>query len=270
MLFAADLDRTLIYSPAALWLGDAEDPELHMVPVQVRDGAVASSMTAAAAQLLTGLHETGVVFVPATARTATSYRRFTLPGTPPEYAITNSGGTILRDGELDRGWDSSVRHALRAIAPIGEVHRFLGDPACSWILGLGTADDLFMHSRIDRASMPADWLLELEARCAVWGWQVSVQGRKLYCTPLPVSKHLAVDEVQRRTGHCEVVAAGDSLLDQAMLEGADVAYRPAHGELAERGWFAPNLTVTTARGIRAGEEILLAVASRQARADAAA
>ena len=257
-LFASDLDRTLIYSPAALWLGDTEDPELQTIPVLFKEGLLASSMTATAARLLAGLPET-VRFVPTTARGMDSYRRITMPGAPYEYAITSTGGNILRHGEQDRDWAATIRRALTDTAPVDIVHGFLSDAAFTWILGLGITDGLFLHSRIERAAMPADWLLELEARCLAWGWQVSVQGRKLYCTPSPVDKRLAVDEVRRRTGCSGVIAAGDSLLDKGMLEAADSAYRPAHGELAEQGWLAPHLTVTTARGIRAGEEILQAV-----------
>lgn len=258
MLFASDLDRTLIYSPAALWLGDTEDPELQTIPVLFREGLLASSMTAAAARLLAGLPET-VRFVPTTARGMDSYRRIALPGAPYEYAITSTGGNILRHGEQDRDWSRAIQSALTETAPVPVVHSFLSDPAFSWIFGLGITDGLFLHSRIERAAMPADWLLELETRCLGWGWQVSVQGRKLYCTPRPVDKRLAVEEIRRRTGAVEVFAAGDSLLDKGMLETAGTAYRPAHGELAEQGWLAPHLTVTAARGIRAGEEILQAV-----------
>lgn len=258
LLFASDLDRTLIYSPAALWLGDTKDPELRTVPVLYKEGALASSMTAAAATLLAELPDS-VVFVPTTARGMDSYRRINLPGAPHEYAITSTGGNILHHGEADLDWSVTMRRALTDTAAVQEVRRFLDDPACGWILGLGVTDGLFLHSRIERAAMPGDWLLELETRCLEWGWRVSVQGRKLYCTPLPVDKRLAVEEVRRRTGTEEVIAAGDSLLDKGMLEYAGAAYRPAHGELAEQNWLAPNLTVTAARGIRAGEEILQAV-----------
>ncbi|HEX9088638.1 MAG TPA: HAD family hydrolase [Arthrobacter sp.] len=258
ILFASDLDRTLIYSPAALWLGDTEDPELQTVPVLFKEGVLASSMAAAAAQLLAGLPEE-MLFVPTTARGMDSYRRITLPGAPYEYAITSTGGNILRHGEQDHDWSTAMRRALTHTAPVSVAYGFLKDPAFSWVLGLGVTDGLFLHSRIERAAMPADWLLELEARCLGWGWQVSVQGRKLYCTPLPVNKRLAVEEIRSRTGCSGVIAAGDSILDKSMLEAADTAYRPAHGELAEQGWVAPHLTVTAARGIRAGEEILQAV-----------
>jgi len=41
-----------------------------------------------------------------------------------------------------------------------------------------------------------------------------------------------------------------------MLLAADRAIHPAHGELFERGWSAPRVRRTAARGAFAGEEIV--------------
>jgi hydroxymethylpyrimidine pyrophosphatase-like HAD family hydrolase len=97
---------------------------------------------------------------------------------------------------------------------------------------------------------------DLSAWCADGGWRVSVQGRRLYCVPGPLTKAAAVDEVRRRTGATGVLAAGDSLLDADLLESADVAVRPAHGELHDLGWRRPHLEVTSSAGVLAGEEIV--------------
>ena len=71
----------------------------------------------------------------------------------------------------------------------------------------------------------------------------------------PSSYHAAA-EVARRLDGPLVLAAGDSLLDQSMLETADLAFRPAHGELDDEGFTIDTLTVTERRGILAGEELL--------------
>lgn len=39
-------------------------------------------------------------------------------------------------------------------------------------------------------------------------------------------------------------------------DAADFGIHPRHGELYERGWCAPHVSVTVASGIRAGEQIL--------------
>jgi hypothetical protein len=184
-----------------------------------------------------------------------------LPGPVPSFAITTNGGTILVDGRPDPEWSHTLRARLGAeAAPLAEVRALLDDPAAApWIQRVLTAEELFTYAIIDREAMPADWIAGLHERCRGLGWTVSVQGRKLYCVPAAVNKSAAVAEVHRRLGAPTVLAAGDSLLDQHMLEEAHIAFRPAHGELHEAGFLAPHLTVTARRGILAGEELLGAI-----------
>ena len=95
------------------------------------------------------------------------------------------------------------------------------------------------------------------------GWTLSVQGRKVYLVPAALTKQAALAEVATRVGAEAVVAAGDSLLDAGMLDAADVAVRPAHGELHDARWQRPQLRVTSSAGLRGGEQVvetLLAVA----------
>jgi hypothetical protein len=91
--------------------------------------------------------------------------------------------------------------------------------------------------------------------CAPRGWTVSLQGRKVYAVPRPLTKAAAAVELRDRLGG-PLLAAGDSLLDADLLDVADWAIRPAHGELAEAGFTRDHLTVTDTTGVRAGEEML--------------
>ena len=49
---------------------------------------------------------------------------------------------------------------------------------------------------------------------------------------------------------------GSITVDADLLDAADAAIRPAHGELAEAGFTRDHLTVTDTIGVRAGEEML--------------
>jgi len=269
-LFASDLDRTLIYSARAFWLTmpDVEAPRI--VVSEVYQGAPLSYMTRAAERLLLDLTASSS-FVPVTTRTVAQYSRVRLPGPVPHFAVTTNGGTILVDGAADAAWSSLLTARLdETAAPLPEVRSMLEDPsAATWILRVHTAEDLFVYAIIDRDAMPAEWIAGLHERCLAAGWTVSVQGRKLYCVPQPVNKSSAVAEVRRRLGDPTVLAAGDSLLDARMLEEADIAFRPAHGELHEAEFAGENLTVTTAAGILAGEELLERVTREVARLGAA-
>lgn len=256
-LVACDLDRTLIYSKSALWLTGADKDAPAMVVAEVYDGAPLSYMTRTAQELLSQVQR-AATFVPATTRTQAQYERVQLPGATAEYAITSNGGVLLHHGVPDAAWNTELAALMNAnCAPLESIEAHLARPEFSaWILRLRRAEDLFVYAIVDREAMPASFLIELEELCAGGGWTVSVQGRKLYCVPAPINKADALAEIARRTGADTVIAAGDSLLDQGMLEFAQLAFRPLHGELHDAGFAAPQLRLTSQRGILAGEEML--------------
>jgi hypothetical protein len=271
LLIASDLDRTLIYSAAALDLRmpDAEAPRL--LCVEVYGHQPLSYMTETAAGLLTDLAR-GAVFVPTTTRTREQYGRVRLPGPAPRFAICANGGHLLVDGESDPDWQASVRARLAAAcAPLEEVRAHLvrtADPA--WLLKERVAEDLFAYLVVERALLPEGYVKELTGWAEERGWTVSLQGRKIYAVPKPLTKSAAVAEIARRTGAREVLGAGDSLLDADLLLAADRAWRPGHGELADEGWTAPQVTALEERGVAAGERILRAFAARAGAAGAGA
>ncbi|MDO0927901.1 HAD family hydrolase [Streptomyces sp. TG1A-8] len=257
VLVASDLDRTLIYSAAALALTmpDARAPRL--LCVEVHESRPLSYLTETAARLLADLGGTAV-FTPTTTRTRRQYQRINLPGPPPKYAICANGGHLLVDGATDRDWHAGVLARLAdECAPLAEVREHLtrsADPV--WVRKHRVAEDLFAYLVVERELLPGDWVKEL----AVWaedrGWTVSLQGRKIYAVPKPLTKSAAVREVARRTGARLTLAAGDSLLDADLLLAADRGWRPGHGELAETEWTAPAVSALPERGVLAGERIL--------------
>ncbi|MDH6126736.1 HAD family hydrolase [Kitasatospora sp. GP82] len=260
-LVASDLDRTLIYSNRALALDVPDHLAPRLLSVEVYDGHVLSFMTEQAARLLAELAGSAR-FVPATTRTRAQYERINLPGpTPgwiPSYAICANGGQLLVDGVPDPDWQAEVHARLASgSAPLDEIVEHLAiaaDP--EWTHKRRTADGLFAYLVIERAQLPDGWLAELTGWCAELGWTVSLQGRKVYAVPAPLTKSAALAEVERRTGATTVLAAGDSLLDLDLLLAADHAWRPGHGELADTGWTAPGVTALTQAGVAAGEEIV--------------
>jgi hypothetical protein len=256
VLVASDLDRTLIYSSAALALTmpDARAPRL--LCVEVHESKPLSYMTETAAQLLTDLGDTAV-FVPTTTRTRKQYQRINLPGPQPAYAICANGGHILVDGVTDQDWHESVLARLAdECAPLDEIREHLNataDPA--WLRKHRIAEDLFAYLVVERELLPEEWVKELAVWAQERGWGVSLQGRKIYAVPKPLTKSAAVREVARRTGAELTLAAGDSLLDADLLLAADRGWRPAHGELADSDWTAPAISAIAERGVLAGERI---------------
>ena len=249
-IVCADLDRTLIYSANALDLG-SETPRL--LCVEIYKGAPLSYMTETAAALLRSL--TAHV-VPTTTRTLEQLARVRLPGPPSRYAIASNGGHLLVDGVPDPAWSTRVAARLAGCAALAEVESHLRATAGQFVLTVRVASDLFAYGVVDRAALPDGWVEALAAWCAPRGWAVSLQGRKVYAVPRPLTKSAAALEIRDRLGGGTLLAAGDSLLDADLLDVADAAIRPAHGELADRGYTCDHLSVTRATGVRAGEEVL--------------
>lgn len=265
VLVASDLDRTLIYSSAALALAMPDEHAPRLLCVEVHEAKPLSYMTEAASRLLTELADT-VRFVPTTTRTRKQYRRISLPGRQPRYAICANGGHLLVEGRTDHDWNAEMRRRLAdGSAPLEEIRAHLAataDP--EWLRKERIAEDLFTYLVVDRALLPREWVKELAAWAEPLGWTVSLQGRKVYAVPKPLSKSAALAEVVRRTGVEQVLAAGDSLLDVDLLLAADAGWTPGHGELADTGWTAPHVTALRTPGVAAGEEILRRMLVRSA------
>lgn len=250
-----DLDRTTIYSAAALDLKEPDHEAPRLLCVEIYKGAPLSFLTEEAAATLRELQAAATV-VPTTTRTPAQLARVHLPGPPARYAIASNGGHLLVDGIADPEWDATVRHRLAGSAPLAEVHAHLRAQGGPFVLALREASELFAYAVVDRAELPDGWVDELAGWCAPRGWTVSLQGRKIYAVPAGLTKSAAAAEVVARCGGGPLLAAGDSLLDADLLEAADAAIRPAHGELADTGFTRPHVAVTAATGAAAGAELL--------------
>ncbi|GAA2595512.1 hypothetical protein GCM10009863_05900 [Streptomyces axinellae] len=258
-LIASDLDRTLIYSAPALDLTmpDAEAPRL--LCVEMYEHKPLSFMTERAAALLAELARR-TLFVPATTRTPEQYRRVSLPGPAPRYAVCANGGHLLVEGESDPDWRAVVRERLTECAPLADVRaHMLRHARDTWLRKERVADELFVYLVVDRTLLPGTWVKELADWAGPRGWNVSLQGRKIYAVPRPLTKSAAVAEVARRTGHTRTFAAGDSLLDADLLHSADQGWRPGHGELADSGWDPRHVRALEERGVMAGETLVSAM-----------
>ena len=258
-VIACDLDQTLIYSSRALRLSVPDREAPAMLSVEVIDGRPQSFMTLAATQLLTEL-SANQPFVPCTTRTIEQFQRVKLPlaASSTRYAVTSNGGNLLVDGKPDRDWRQALdARLLESASPLDEVSaELLRRSDADWVIKRRSADHLFCYLVVDLARVPAGFLEEWGEWCREHGWLLSVQGRKVYSTPVGLRKSAAIAEVAQRTGATRLLAAGDGLLDAEMLELADAGIRPGHGELAQLGWSRDHVKLTVETGVMAGEEIV--------------
>ena len=257
MLFACDLDRTLIYSPAA-----AGEHASELIVIERKDDEVISCVTERILLLLSEVRQKSL-FVPVTTRTTEQYLRVDLftGDDVPDWAVTANGGNILRNGVALPDWRSNVETMIRERSlPLLEmqdkVDKLLPEKA---IILSRHAEELFFYYVVERNMLSHELLSDLNNLANGCNWQVSLQGRKLYFLPAILRKDLALQEIATQTSEKTLIAAGDSLLDLDMLLAADKAICPSHGEIYMRKLENLHAVFTANEGIRAGEDILAQV-----------
>ncbi|GGN98950.1 HAD family hydrolase [Saccharibacillus kuerlensis] len=259
MIFASDLDRTLIYSKKAI--GEAFEAS-ELIPVELYQGEHISFMSPETARLLAELSKTAL-FVPVTTRTIEQYERiFYIRETfKPQYAVTSNGGNVLVNGVPDPDWQLHVNRALESSEEAGKViEAFDRISSPDWVKSYRHSDSLFYSIILDREKMPLDQVEDFRKELAGMKWNVSVQGRKMYLVPDGVSKGAGLLYVKEQVGASRIAASGDSLLDESLLQAADYAIVPRHGEIYASYMEAGLYTFTERDGMGAAEDLIAKIA----------
>ncbi len=258
MIFASDLDQTLLFSERTM---KAPKANVYVSPVEWIDGKEQSYMTSTSSNLLKRIREVAT-FIPVTTRTVEQYKRISyIQELAPTYAITSNGGTILVNGEPDREWSTKIEteileqcapaeRILSAIASVGN-----GD----WLLRQRQADGLFYYFIVDEDKLPYKELDAIVAYAFEEGWTLTPQGKKMYLIPNPVRKERALAHVLAQLEDSFLVTSGDSYLDKNMLKMADQAYIPSQSQLATQRGDVRGVIVTDEPGIFSSEQLLLDV-----------
>lgn len=259
MIYASDLDQTLIYSTRAVGL--ALDSPLIMAAETIK-GEVRSYISIEAFSMLTTLAKE-IEFIPVTTRTVEQYKRIELfqEVIQPKYAITSNGGNILYDGVPDLEWNKAVHADIEGKSASANQVKALFDQIRNdeWVLSESWCDDLFFSILLIRDNMPLDEVQQFSNEVRKMGWEVSVQGRKLYLVPISVSKSNALSHLQQRIGADIIMASGDSLLDRCLLDFATHSIAPKHGEIYREELRLPGTmaySFTSVTGVLAADEIM--------------
>ena len=259
MMFASDLDGTLIYSKRRF---GEETLNVSVRNVEVYNGREISFMTEKAIALLRKLSDE-MMFVPVTTRTVEQYNRVSLfhEEIRPTYAITCNGGVVLKDGHIDKHWQDYIRTKIDgSTASVDDVKRKIEETAdASWLKSIRVVDRFFVYLIID-PPLSAEWIKHYSQWAAAHGWAFSVQGRKVYFIPTFINKWDAVNYVAKKEGKKTVYTAGDSNLDVCLIEQAEFGLIPRHGEAAAK---FGHLGLTQKTGILASEEIIEAILSKR-------
>jgi HAD superfamily hydrolase (TIGR01484 family) len=254
MIFASDLDQTLIYSKRHI-----PDDSRDIINIEKKDDEEISYITSKSISLLKYILE-NIYFIPVTTRTIEQYKRISLFNEvlKPKYAITDNGAVILVDGEIDKEWESIIKQNMMDnniynMFPI--INQKIIEVYSKEIFKLNRICDNYFILFIANDRLEFDDKYEkLKSNLKNCGWKLCIQGRKLYAIPDFIDKFKALSYLIHKLKPEKVIASGDSSLDFSLINGAHLKIIPCHGTV--RNAFDKEALITKNSGILAGEEIL--------------
>lgn len=254
MLFASDLDRTLIFSEKFI---NIDDEQVQLV--EKKGSVKISYMLNSSIEMLKSLSNK-LLFVPVTTRSIEQYRRITVfqKEINPKYYIVCNGGNIFINGKLDKKWNKTIKSKLNnECLMMNEVIKELNKIRSTFNIEIiREVDDLFFYSKFN------DTLSEkIIDELTIWleknNWRMIFSGKKIYFIPKHVNKSEAVKYVAEREDIKNIITSGDSLLDYDMARISSLFISPLHGEIHNHSKVDKNMVkFTNECGMYASNEIL--------------
>lgn len=217
VLFACDLDQTLLYSSSKSSVND--------ICVELRKKKAITFITPKSHRLLLELQKR-LCFVPVTTRTLTQYRRIHLfkDTNIPPYALVDNGFSLLINNELDIQWQKqSEEFALAA------------QPAMAHGYNLLLTDSYRTHSiqRIKdtviftRSKNPTKTIRRLLSMLDTETVAIQQNNSYIYLVPQTLNKGFALKRLLALQPADYIIGAGDALFDVPMLRLCNSCYVPS-------------------------------------------
>lgn len=230
LIFASDLDRTLIYSNNFL------GPELNnTIIVEKKDDAALSHMTNKSIDLLNLISER-LIFIPTTTRSLEQFNRINIfrDRIYTKYAVVANGGIILKNNSIDLNWTKLIQDRMRKIPPPKDlINQFQFFFKSEDINSYRCCDNLFLYAVLKTNTANEENYLKLEQLSNKIGYTVIKNGRKIYIIPSFLNKWEPVKYIMNLENEKNLICAGDSMLDLPMLINSNYGVIPIHGELHE-------------------------------------
>lgn len=214
MIFASDLDNTLIYS----YKKNIEDA----ICVEYLNGCAQSFCTKRTINLLQDICDK-LLFVPITARSLEQYKRITWPERcKPYYAVTTNGAILLENNQVDVEW----LNQSKTLVDSWKKEMWLMEKLLSGKTGLkrvSIVDEMYLYAVGEDENIAQYYANLFHEKTEL---QIEVSGRKIYLLPLDLNKGNAVERLRQKFGDQIIISAGDSQMDIAMLQKADISIFP--------------------------------------------
>ena len=214
ILFASDLDNTLIYSGR-----HKLDDDICIEYIHEKPQGYISKKTLDALKNITS----GATVLPITTRSIEQYLRIQWPeGCEPEYAITTNGAVLLHRGKPVEEWWQSTQELIKPFEDeLERMHTLLAQSDKFIRCRIVDSSYLFVYCK-DGVSA-GDCMQEYSNEttlCTV------ASGKKLYFFPNMINKGESLKRFLSFMPYKTVICAGDSSIDIPLLVQGDIAYVP--------------------------------------------
>ena len=244
MIFATDLDNTMIYSyRRVVGLEDT------LCCVEYYNGKPLTYMTYTSIDMLNFLLSK-IYVIPTTSRSKAQFERIEIFKST-EYAIVDNGGTILYKGVTIPDWTNHINRILENYDLENVLEIFKNLPGL--VSTPRIVDKMFLFAKSEETRLCEDYLkFKLDTK-----WKIDVQGQKVYAIPMEITKGNALKFICENlvADNQPIISAGDSNLDMSMLDYSDYSYIPSDSKLSALG----NKYIKTGSGIYATDLILKSV-----------
>lgn len=252
MLFATDLDRTIIYSNKFVENYQTVSCVEHL------DGREISYMSHRALELLAQAKtRCDIHLVPITTRSLAQFSRI-IPLQDCPYAVVANGGIILHKGQPLKVWQEHIERTRQIQAlDYPKILDILTKYQKYLTRTPSLVDNLFFFTKVtkDQDIVQEFILPSLEKDLKDLEWTFTLQGLKLYIIPKEISKENALSFLKDYLKEEFLITSGDGKLDAGFLSLGDIKMIPKNSEVYQLinnkdGYMIVN------QGIEGAEDIL--------------
>lgn len=247
MIFATDLDRTIIYSEKFINEENRDKVEL----IETLDEKPISYISKTALEELKNLSKQ-IYIIPVTTRSIKQYTRINT-FEYCDYAITSNGGTIIYKGKILEEWENHINKLLEPYKQKMEEMIELLKKEKYITREPSLIDEKYIFTKTENVE---ECEKELEKKIDKNLWNFTIQGQKVYVIPKGITKSNALNYLKEKLKENIVIASGDGKMDKDMLDLADIPILPKHGELYSKLNYNKENLILVDNGVFSSDEII--------------
>lgn len=259
MIFASDLDRTLVFSKRFLEeLGDTVHHVSGTIVEQTKSGY--GLMFTPMISFIEMIRPQ-VYFIPCTSRNVEQYKRLNL-GVVPPYAVVENGCKVIRpDGRLSVEYAEYLKYELgvNLIEETPIIYEKVVEATCmiGEVIDVRQVSNSYVLVQPEKREKDVLNRIVNALKDVSDEYNVCVDKWKIYITHKKITKATALKWVAKKLDEEIVVAAGDTTMDEPLLNAARYAIVPEHSTLREQNIKSEVIKVGT--GMIGTMEMIMAI-----------